>query len=148
MITKLNNKDIKIANLILNVQLPAYKVEAKLINFEGIPQLKDNAQSITDSNEIFIGYMDQNELMGFLAYSENEDEYQICRLVVHTNYFKQGIAKKLVGNFLNNIVKTKKVIVSTGSENYPAINLYKNFGFKFKSKIEVAPDFFITLFEI
>lgn len=135
------------ANLILNVQLPAYKVEAKLINFEGIPQLKDNVESIRDSKEIFIGYVIENELKGFLAYTEDDNEFQICRLVVHPSSFKRGIARKLVNYFLNEISNKKKVIVSTGSDNLPAINLYKTSGFKFHKKIEVAPNFFISLFE-
>ncbi|WP_235821818.1 GNAT family N-acetyltransferase [Gottfriedia acidiceleris] len=147
MIFKLDNKDKKMANLILNVQLLAYKVEAKLINFEGIPQLQDNVESIRNSKEIFIGYMIKNDLKGFLAYSENDTEYQICRLVVHPSCFKRGIARKLVNYFLNEIAKKKKVIVSTGSDNLPAINLYKTSGFKFHQKIEVAPNFFISLFE-
>ncbi|PGL70576.1 GNAT family N-acetyltransferase [Bacillus sp. AFS055030] len=147
LIFKLDNKDKKMANSILNVQLPAYMVEAKLINFEGIPQLKDNVESIRESKEIFIGYVIENDLKGFLAYSEDENEYQICRLVVHPSYFKRGIASKLVDYFLNEIAKKKKIIVSTGSENLPAINLYKSFGFKFQKSIEVAPNFFISLFE-
>ncbi|MEH7350629.1 GNAT family N-acetyltransferase [Gottfriedia acidiceleris] len=147
MIFKLDNKDKKMANLILNVQLLAYKVEAKLINFEGIPQLKDNVESIRDSKEIFIGYVIENELKGFLAYTEDDNEFQICRLVVHPSCFKRGIARKLVNYFLSEISKKKKVIVSTGSDNLPAINLYKTSGFKFHKKIEVAPNFFISLFE-
>ncbi|MEH7399751.1 MULTISPECIES: GNAT family N-acetyltransferase [Bacillaceae] len=147
MIVKLDNKDRKMANSILNVQLPAYKVEAKLINFEGIPQLKDNVESIRDSKEIFIGYVIDNDLKGFLAYSEGNNEYQICRLVVHPICFKRGIARKLVHYFLNEIAKKKKVIVSTGSDNLPAINLYKTSGFKFHKEIEVAPNFYISLFE-
>ncbi|PGS46109.1 GNAT family N-acetyltransferase [Bacillus sp. AFS041924] len=147
MIVRLDNKDINTASLILGVQLPAYKVEAKLINFEGIPQLNDNVESIRASNEIFIGYMIENELKGFLSYSENEKEYQICRLVVHPSYFKQGFAKKLVNHFLKEIARNKRIIVTTGTDNSPAINLYKSSGFKIQKKIEVAPNFFISVFE-
>lgn len=147
MIVKLDHRDQKIAELMLDVQLPAYKVEAKLINFEGIPQLKDTVESIQASNENFIGYFIEKNLVAFLSYTDSETEYQICRLVVHPTYFKQGIARRLVNDFLKNIVQNKKVIVSTGSDNSPAINLYLSSGFTFQKKVEVAPNVFISLFE-
>jgi len=147
MIKRLDNKDERIANLILNVQIPAYKVEAQIIGFDGIPQLKDTVETITSSTEIFIGYKENKELKAFLSYTESESQYQICRLVVHPKFFKQGIAKKLVNYFLNDIVDQKKIIVSTGADNLPAINLYKSSGFIFTKKIEVVPSLYIAFFE-
>ena len=147
MIVSLNHKEEKTAQLMLKVQLPAYKVEAKLIGFDGIPQLKDDVQSIQASHENFIGYMSEDHLTAFLSYSESDSDYQICRLVVHPNFFKRGIARQLVEHFLNEIVKNKKVVVTTGADNFPAINLYKSFGFTFQKKLEVAPNFFIACFE-
>lgn len=147
MIVILDNKDLKVAESILKVQIPAYKVEAELIKFDGIPQLKDNAETISSSNETFIGYKVNDELAAFLSYSEENFEFQICRLVVLPFYFKQGIAKKLVQYFLDEIAKNKKVIVSTGADNEPAINLYKSMGFSFVKKIEIVRGLFISFFE-
>lgn len=148
MITQINHQDGHTAKQILDVQIPAYKVEAQIIGFDGIPQLKDTVETIETSTELFIGYIHENHLIAFLSYSKDETEYQICRLVVHPAFFKQGIARKLLKYFMSEIVVPhEKVIVSTGADNVPAINLYKSEGFAFLKNIEVAPNFYISLFE-
>lgn len=148
MIKQINHLDRHTAKQILDVQFPAYKIEAQIIGFDGIPQLKDTVETIETSSEIFIGYTKEERLIAFLSYSKEENEYQICRLVVHPDYFKQGIARKLLRYFINEIVSPlQKVIVSTGADNVPAINLYKSEGFVFLKDIEVAPNFYISLFE-
>ncbi len=132
MIKQINHQDRHTAKQILDVQIPAYKIEAQIIGIDGIPQLKDTVETIETSTEIFIGYIHENHLIAFLSYSKNENEYQICRLVVRPAHFKQGLARKLLKYFMNEIVSPhKKVIVSTGAENVPAINLYKSEGFSF-----------------
>lgn len=148
MISQINHHDKNIAKQILNVQIPAYKVEAELIGFDGIPQLKDTVETIVASPEIYIGYMIENNLVAFLSYTKVADEYQICRLVVHPTHFKKGIARKIVKYFLKEIVNHhQKVIVSTGADNIPAINLYESEGFTFQNKIEIVPNFYISFFE-
>lgn len=148
MIKQINHQDRNISKQIVSVQIPAYKIEAQIIGFDGIPQLKDTVDTIETSSEIFIGYTQEDRLIAFLSYLQEENEFDICRLVVHPNYFKQGIARKLLKYFLNEIVSPpKKVIVSTGADNVPAINLYKSEGFAFLKNIEVAPSFYISLFE-
>lgn len=147
MIEVLNNLDENTANSILEVQIPAYQVEAKIIEFDGIPALKDTIETIKTTKETFIGYKIEKELVGFLSYSKSNDEFQICRLVVHPNYFRRGIAKKIINYFIAQIVKNSKVIVSTGKKNLPAITLYKSFNFRIVKDIEVAPMIFITYLE-
>ena len=148
MIKQINHQDRQTAKQILDVQIPAYKIEAQIIGFDGIPQLRDTVETIENSTELFIGYIHENQIIAFLSYSKDENEYQICRLVVQPAYFKQGIARKLLKYFVNEIViPHEKVIVSTGADNVPAINLYKSEGFAFLKNIEVAPNFYISLFE-
>jgi ribosomal protein S18 acetylase RimI-like enzyme len=148
MIKQINHQDRHTAKQILDVQIPAYKIEAQIIGFDGIPQLKDTVETIETSTELFIGYIHENQLIAFLSYTKDENGYQICRLVVQPDFFKQGIARKLLKYFMNEIVRPhEKVIVSTGADNVPAINLYKSEGFAFLKNIEVAPNFYISLFE-
>ncbi len=145
MIRELNNKNMKTAEKILAVQLPAYKVEADIMNFDGIPQLQDTVDSIIQSNETFVGYMAEDELAGFISYTNDEGLFQICRLVVDPHHFRKGIANSLLGHFLENVSKECQIAVTTGSKNVPAKNLYKKYGFFEVKDIEVAPNVFITL---
>ncbi|WP_404451001.1 GNAT family N-acetyltransferase [Virgibacillus necropolis] len=147
MIVKLNNRDKSEVQNILNVQLLAYQVEANLIEFDGIPQLNDTVDSIMGSNETFIGYKYERELAGFISYEALEDELDICRLVVHPNYFRKGIASKLLNYVMSENSEVNRFTVSTGSKNIPAISLYERFGFTPYQKVEVATGIYITLLE-
>ncbi|MFD2444608.1 GNAT family N-acetyltransferase [Bacillus sp. CGMCC 1.16607] len=148
MIVKLDLHNKEITQNILDVQIPSYKVEAELINFDGIPQLNDTVENISESPEIFMGYYINHELVAFISFDMNENEIEICRLVVHPNHFRKGIGKKLVEYVIKEISKDKKVIVSTGQKNFPAKKLYEFFGFKEVKNIEVATDVYITLLEL
>ncbi|ALC83603.1 MULTISPECIES: GNAT family N-acetyltransferase [Bacillus] len=148
MIKKLNATDKETAKKMIDVQLPSYKAEAELIGFYGIPQLNDTVESIMENDEIFIGYFFDEELAAFISYTEEQNEFDICRLVVHPNHFRKGIAKKLLEHVLKNRTNGKKVIVSTGAKNVPAKNLYAFFGFEEVKNIEVAPGIFLTFMEL
>ncbi|WP_110928624.1 GNAT family N-acetyltransferase [Bacillus massiliglaciei] len=129
MIVALDTCDRNIAEQILAVQTPAYQVEAELIGFNEIPALKDTVDTIVNTEEIFIGWMAAGKLKGVLSYLYGEGVYQICRLTVHPQYFRQGIASNLLYHFLQSLEAGSSVWVSTGSLNIPAINLYKGCGF-------------------
>lgn len=144
MIQILDHKEKGTAEKMLAIQLPAYQIEAELIEFEGIPQLNDTPQSIMSSEEVFLGYFEQSALAGFISYTETNELIDICRLVVHPNHFRKGIASSLLKDLLANKKKSQEVIVSTGAKNNPAIKLYEHFGFVKMEDIEVAPNFFIT----
>lgn len=146
MIVYLNDMNETLADEILAIQIPSYHIEAALIGFLGIPQLMDTVDSIMTSEEIFIGYRLDHEWAGFLSYSVEKDTMEICRLVVHPQHFRKGIGGKLIeASFA--LASGKKIIVSTGSENQPALNLYKRFGFVIINEIEVAPGIFLSLLE-
>ncbi|MFC4411773.1 GNAT family N-acetyltransferase [Chungangia koreensis] len=142
MIKELNLKDRDIVKQILCIQVPAYQVEAELIEFDGIPQLKDTIETIQQSGETFYGLFEDHALMGFVAVENLDDTLNICRLVVDPAHFRKGAATKLLTFILS---KAKKpVTVSTGSKNIPAITLYKKHKFRICSEVEVAPGVFIT----
>lgn len=145
MIRELNNKHKETAEKILAVQIPAYKVEADIMNFDGIPQLQDTVDSIIQSNETFAGYLIEDVLAGFISYTHDEGHFQICRLVVDPIHFRKGIAKRLLGYLLESVCRGYETAVMTGAENVPAKNLYKMYGFHEVKDIEVAPNVFITL---
>ncbi|RFU64476.1 GNAT family N-acetyltransferase [Peribacillus saganii] len=147
MLVKLNNANRETAIEILRIQIPAYKAEAAIIGFDGIPQLTDTVETIMDCPETFIGYNLKEELAGCISFTETEQEIDICRLVVHPDHYRKGIARQLVNYIVTELSKDRSIIVSTGALNTPAKNLYKNFGFIEVRDAEVGPGIFITLLE-
>ena len=144
MIQLINHRDAKVAESILSIQLPAYKVEADLIGFNGIPQLLDSVENIKNSRELFLGKLVGSELVGFISYEDTAELIDICRLVVDPNHFRKGIASELLNNLLTVYANEKKVVVLTGAKNIPAITLYERSNFKKFADIEVEQNFYIT----
>ena len=54
-------------------------------------------------------------------------------MVVAPEYFRKGIARKLV-QFIFNMYASSIFTVETGLKNYPAVNLYLALGFKQKEQ--------------
>ncbi|MDQ6419543.1 GNAT family N-acetyltransferase [Paenibacillus sp. LHD-117] len=144
MIQRIEHRNMADAEAILAVQLPSYRVEAELIGFDGIPALKDTPESVMASEEEFVGFYEEGQLAGVISYAAEADEIDICRLVVHPDRFRRGIATKLLEHVLRHCAAGKRAVVSTGAANEPAIALYKRYGFEEYGQLEVAPGFFIT----
>ncbi|ASK61495.1 GNAT family N-acetyltransferase [Virgibacillus phasianinus] len=147
MCEKLNACNQLVAQDILNIQLLAYKIEAELIGFDGIPQLNDTVESIMASKETFIGYNRSGKLAGFISYQVSGNELDICRLVVHPDCFRMGTANSLLKYIMNKYKYSiiDRYTVSTGSKNVPAIRLYKQFGFIPYQEIEISKGISICL---
>ncbi|MCZ8537597.1 GNAT family N-acetyltransferase [Paenisporosarcina quisquiliarum] len=139
MIKKIFNMDLELAHNILSIQRPSYQIEADLIGFQGIPALSETVDDIMDSKETFIGYYEDDQLLGVLSYEENEDFVDICRLVVSPASFRKGIGRQLVSYIVEEIRGSRDVIVSTGLKNTPAVTLYEKLGFQQERTMEIAP---------
>lgn len=148
MIQILNNNEEGIAQKILDAQLPAYRVEAQIIGYDDIPPLHDTVDTIRSSEEVFVGFFIGRELAGFVSYESEDDAVDICRMVVHPDYFRRGIAKRLLAYVLDEAAVRKKVTVSTGALNEPAKSLYRGFGFALAKELEVAPGVTLAFFEL
>lgn len=142
MIIALNHQDKQTAEKIQQIQQAAYRVEAELMGFFGIPQLRETICEIQNSTELFIGY-NEEQLRGVLSYKVEEGVIDIHRLVVDPAHFRKGIGRELLSEVLKKY-RAHDVKVSTGSANHPAISLYKLFGFQEIGVIEVAPDIYCT----
>jgi ribosomal protein S18 acetylase RimI-like enzyme len=69
-------------------------------------------------------------LVGLISYERENKTLHICRMMVHPDYFRRGIASSLI-NFVSDLEDdVVKMTVTTGTKNTPAINLYKRHGFK------------------
>ncbi|PGM74858.1 GNAT family N-acetyltransferase [Bacillus cereus] len=129
MIHKLHSSSFEVASSILQVQIPAYKIEAIYLNSTAIPRLYDTVNDIQSCDETFYGYFSENKLVGFISFMQEEQRIDIHRLVVSPDFFQKGIATKLLLYIFNMFPSSMTYIVQTGKANTPAITLYKKHGF-------------------
>ncbi|MGI5997465.1 MAG: GNAT family N-acetyltransferase [Lutispora sp.] len=147
MIKRLNLKDMKTANRVMDLQRASYKIEAQLIGFYEIPALKETIDSLQQCDEIFYGYHINDVLAGIISFKVIDDVLDIHRVAIYPDFFRMGIANKLI-NFVEEINSNiNKIIVCTGKDNLPAVNLYLKNGYKKKKDIEVKDGIYITEFE-
>ncbi|MEW9097136.1 MAG: GNAT family N-acetyltransferase [Clostridiaceae bacterium] len=147
MIKKLDIENKYILEKILDIQKASYLVEAEIIGFYDIPTLKDTIETIKESEETFYGYYMDNILAGLISYKVEEEILDIHRVAIHPNFFRRGIGEKLL-NFIQTTQKdVNKILVTTGKENKPAVNLYIKNGFKKVEDIEIEERIYLTLLE-
>lgn len=146
MLQKINHRNEETAKAIQRIQRSAYKLEAELIGFEGIPQLTEKLPELQNCEETFVGYADKDALLGFVSYRKENETIDIHRLAVDPDHFRKGIGRQLLA-FLMKSFKGMDFIVSTGKANLPAKKLYESFGFIETKDFEVAPGIFCTAFE-
>lgn len=114
---------------LLDVQMGAYRVEAKLIGFQDIPPLKDSEATLKQSGETFYGYFVDKRLVGAISYKIVGCVLEIYRLMVHPDYFRQGIAGSLL-HFIEGVDPgVSTITVATGAKNTPARKLYQRYGY-------------------
>ena len=128
MIEKLKNSDLEIAKKMQLIFQASYKVEAILLNATNFPPLKRTLENYTESNTEFYGYSIKEVLAAVVEIDTNNNYILIRSLVVHPDFFRQGIAGKLL-TFVFETFKSNLFVVETGLENGPATELYEKFGF-------------------
>jgi ribosomal protein S18 acetylase RimI-like enzyme len=128
MITKLDNSNEEVANQIFTIFQNSYKVEAQLIGVIDFPPLLRNAKDIENSKTQFYGFTENKCLAAIIEIVEEDKRLEINSLTVDPDYFRKGIANKLISYVLEKITFSK-AIVETAVVNIPAINLYKKHGF-------------------
>ncbi|MRG84712.1 GNAT family N-acetyltransferase [Salinibacillus xinjiangensis] len=128
MIRPLNLQDDQVALDILDIQKFAYQIEAKRIGYPNLPPLLEWIDDIQQVHEHFYGFYAEETLAGFISIEFDRNVMTICRLAVHPNFFRRGIAQKLLRYVLKN-TSAKTCLVSTAAKNKPAIKLYEKNGF-------------------
>jgi ribosomal protein S18 acetylase RimI-like enzyme len=146
-IRKLDVTNKEVAEILLKLQVPSYMVEAKLINFYDIPPLKDTVETLQNCGEEFFGYFIDHDLCGAIAYKMEEKTLDIHRLIVQPNNFRKGIANQLLSFIEEQVEGIDTIIVSTGSENKPAVEFYLNKGFTIEKLVQVNEYLSLTCFE-
>ncbi len=135
--------DPEAARRIVEIQRSAYAVEASLIGFDGIPQLAETAEHVLAlTNMQWRGAFDGGELVGVIAWELDAEVVDIDRLAVDPRFARKGYGRRL----LRAVPTSQRAIVSTGTENRPATDLYLDEGFVVVGQTEVAPGIFTTQF--
>jgi ribosomal protein S18 acetylase RimI-like enzyme len=128
MIKKLNNSTEEVAEQIFTVFQSSYKIEAQLIGTLDFPPLLRSVKDIENSKTQFYGFIENKCLAGVIEIALKGEHLEINSLTVDPNYFKKGIASKLINHVLE-VFNFSVAIVETAVVNLPAINLYKKHGF-------------------
>ncbi|MFF1569921.1 GNAT family N-acetyltransferase [Streptomyces sp. NPDC058293] len=130
-----------------DLQRASYAVEARLIGFEGIPPLHESLEQLRACDESFLGVRDELRLVGAVAWTRLPNgALDICRLVVHPVAHRRGVATALL-DALDSIEPAELTIVSTGTANLPAVELYRRRGFIPVGKRQIASGVTVTLME-
>ncbi len=146
MIHKLDLHNPDHLDQIITLQRVSYLIEAEIIDFYEIPPLVETREELIHCGEHFVGYFIDDVLAGFLSYTEEDHVLDICRVAVHPNHFRKGIADSLLKQVLS-LPGIQKAIVSTGKKNLPALRLYQKHGFIIVSDKEIGNGIFLTNLE-
>lgn len=135
MITLLHHKQQDTAEAIHTVFQASYKVEAQFleVSFDDFPPLNRTVNDLKSSATRFYGFYKEKELAAVIEVDHTQDLLDICSLVVHPNYFRQGIAQQLL-KFATKTHPSPLTVVETGYKNEPAKALYEKFGFVYQGK--------------
>jgi nucleoside-diphosphate-sugar epimerase/GNAT superfamily N-acetyltransferase len=129
MIKTLDKKNQKVAQQMQKVFMASYAIEAKLLEADDFPPLKRTLSQYINTDTEFYGFWQGDELAAVIEIRILQSSIHIQSLVVHPDYFRQGIAGQLI-DYVLKYHQTPLFTVETGKANHPAIRLYEKYGFK------------------
>ncbi|MET9960157.1 GNAT family N-acetyltransferase [Streptomyces sp. NPDC006326] len=144
----LDLNDDRTAAAVHAVGRAAYAVEAELIGFDGIPALRESLAEMRERPLHWLGAVDgSGAIAGFLAWEEEPDG-SVCvdRLCVDPSWFRRGIASLLLRHLLTEALPGRRIIVTTGAANTPAVALYARLGFVRGATFSPAPGLLMASF--
>jgi len=128
MILKINNKKHDIAEKIYLLFQDSYKVEAELLKATNFPPLSRSIENLISCCNLFYAFYLDSEIIGVIEIDYSVNRIHIQSLAVSPRYFRRGVGRGLV-QFIMNSYESSRFTVETGLGNYPAVKLYKSFGF-------------------
>ena len=145
--SRLDLADEAIARSVLALQRESYAVEAALIGDDRIPPLTETMDELRGADLEWLGTRDEDGLTGAVAWKVLADAtVDIYRLVVAPRAFRRGVATTLLDG-LDGLYPGRRVLVSTGRDNEPAVSLYRRRGFSLVREHEVIPGLFVAELE-
>lgn len=96
-------------------------------NFKKTINLKE---VLEDAYTKLLVYEEENQVQGFLMYTELTDVVDIIDIIVAEKYRKKNIASCLLDYMFSEMKETVELVtLEVRENNTPAINLYEKFGF-------------------
>ena len=134
-IRKFDQNNTAELNQVYRIQIAAYTVEAAIIGAEVFPPLHGTRNELRDSREEGFVYLIDEVVVGAVFLEMTASSVLIAKLIVEPVFFRRGIAKALIRYCLELYPETA-FEVGTGSANFPALALYRSFGFRiFEDKL-------------
>jgi len=98
-------------------------------------KLYDRSQAINEDASFVLKY--EGIIAGILLVISREDEEYISIVAVHPSYRGKGLAKALLTKGIKELQSMGTETISIGVDviNTPAVDLYKKFGFKVRSRL-------------
>ncbi|MCU1359335.1 MAG: aminoglycoside phosphotransferase, partial [Ilumatobacteraceae bacterium] len=125
MIDALDPGDPGTALDVLRVQHAAYRVEADLIGFDGIPPLHESLAELIAQPLQWKGIRDDDgRVIAAMAITGSERRCDVDRLIVDPAFHRRGLGRRL----MQSVMPHQSVTVSTGEANAPAVALYLSLG--------------------
>ncbi|MGH4031156.1 GNAT family N-acetyltransferase [Actinomycetota bacterium Odt1-20B] len=144
LICELDLNDAVTAAAVHEAGRRAYAVEADIIGFTGIPALRESRQDMQARPLRWLGALtDDGRPAAFVAWQTRSDtDPQVTwieRVCVDPDFFRRGLATRLLNHLLTNVIDGGEVRVSTGAANRPATALYTGLGFHRAADFEPEP---------
>lgn len=150
-LSELDVADTRTAAGVHQVGRRSYAVEAELIGFEGIPALTETLDEMQAQPLRWLGMVTHDgRIAAFVAWRRlaGEDGIDIDRVCVDPEWFRRGLARKLLGHLLAELAPGGRALVSTGADNRPAIALYERLGFTRVGTVRPAPGLLLAEFRL
>jgi len=128
------------------VQHAAYRVEAELIGFDGIPPLHETLEDLVAEPGTWSGVRDDGRVVAGVLVVRSGRTCSIDKLVVAPSHHRRGIGRRLVEHVLAT-EDAEIFVVSTGTDNGPARRLYESLGFKIVGMREIGPGVTVTRYD-
>jgi len=126
-----------VAEALVRIQRRAYAVEAKLIEFDRIPNLSESVEDVQQLHLSITAASDDDEIVGFIGYTHEGTVVEIDRLAVDPDSFRRGIGRALLQS-LHDAAPDAEFLVSTPARNAPAVALYTSIGYRIDYERVVA----------
>ena len=137
--------DPELARTLLGIQQAAYALEAALIGDDRIPALHEDVEDLQSAELMWLAAFVDDRLVGALAWSENDQVFDIEKLVVAPDMHRRGIGSALIRD-IRHRAGARHIVVSTGRDNTPAATMYRRLGFEQIEDQEVLPGLWVTRF--
>ncbi|MCD9196913.1 GNAT family N-acetyltransferase [Aeromicrobium wangtongii] len=135
--------DPYLARAVLSLQRASYAVEADLIGDHRLPPLQEDQHQLAAWRGRWVLAWDGVDLVGAVAWSETESHLEIEKLMIGPAAMRRGIGSALLGRVVA-CASGRRVLVTTGRDNVPAVSLYRKHGFAHEADVRVPPGIWIS----